>query len=358
MTTPNIRPEAWTEIRTEVEAAGAECLLVSAPASVRYLTGFTSPADGKAVVLPTGAVLITDGRYTAQAEEESRIEVRIARPWHDAVAELVGSQPLAIEADALTVSEFDRLEQALGRRPVETTGIVGHARMRKSSEEVAVLRDAARITDDAFQAALAVLQPGVRETDVAWHITSFLRDREAAPSFDIVVASGPRSAMPHGVASNKKLAAGELVTIDLGARIHGYHADMARTVALGDPGEDARSLYEAVLAAEERAVDAVRSGASGTALDNLARETLAEWGFAEAFTHSLGHGVGLDIHEGPSLSQRSTDTLATNMIITVEPGAYFPGRHGVRIEDLVLVLPEGREVLSTSPRELQVLPAA
>lgn len=357
MTTPSIRPGAWEDIRNDIEAAGAAALLVSAPASVRYLTGFTSPEDGKVLVLPDDAWLITDARYTAQAREESRIEVRIARPWHETALELAGEHVLAVESDALTVADYDRVARAVGRPPLKTSGIVRRARAIKSGEEIETLREAARITDDAFESALSVLKPGVREKDVAWHIESFLRDRDATPAFDIVVASGHRSAMPHGVASNKALAAGELVTIDMGARLHGYHADMTRTVAIGNPNDEAQTLHAAVLEAEQRAVDAVRAGVSGAELDTLARDALGAHGLAEAFAHSLGHGVGLEIHEGPSLSQRSEDTLAPGMVVTVEPGAYFPGKHGVRIEDLVLVLEDGCEILSRSPRELRLLPA-
>lgn len=358
MTTPQIRPEAWSEIRRDLADQGAEALLVSDPASVRYLSAFTSPDDGKVLVLPDRAVLLTDGRYTAQAEQESRLEVRIVRPWLQAVADMAEPYALAIEADALTVADHAELEATLGRTPIPSRGIVSTARSIKSSEEIDVLREAARLTDAAFDEALAMLRPGVREVDVAWHIASFLQEHGAVPAFDIVVASGHRSAMPHGVASNKKLAAGELVTLDLGARLHGYHADMTRTVALGSPSRTARDLYEAVLAAQQAALDAVRAGVSGKELDSTARSVLEERGLAEAFAHSLGHGVGLQIHEAPSLSQRSTDTLVPGMVVTVEPGAYFPGTHGVRIEDLVLVVEGGCEILSRSPKELLSVPAA
>lgn len=356
MITPSPRPDAWSEIRTELADAGADALLVSDPASVRYLSGFTSPDDGRVLVLPTDAVLITDGRYTAQAQEEAQIRVHIARPWHTPVAELVGDRTLAIEADALTVADFEAVENALGRPPISTRGIVRSARAVKSGEELEILREAARITDVAFARAMDVLRPGVREADVAWEIATVLHEHGATPSFDVVIASGHRSSMPHGVASHKTVAEGDLVTLDLGARIHGYHADMTRTVAVGDPGEEARELHAAVLDAQVRALRDVRAGMRGADLDRIARDVLAAHGLADAFSHSLGHGVGLQIHEAPSLSQRSDDTLAPGMVVSVEPGAYLPGVHGVRIEDLVVVLEEGCEVLSHSSKDLLHLP--
>lgn len=356
MTTPDIRPEAWDEIRRDLQTEGADALLVSDPASVRYLSGFTSPDDGKVMVLPHGAVLLTDGRYTAQAEQESRIEVRIVRPWYEAAADLAKGHTLAIEADALTVADHAELSESLDANPVQTRGIARKARSIKSSEEIDVLREAAQLTDAAFGEALAMLAPGVREVDIAWRIASFLQEHGAVPAFDVVVASGHRSAMPHGVASNKKLAEGDLVTIDLGARLHGYHADMTRTVAIGSATAEARDLYDAVLSAEQAALDAVRAGMTGKALDSVARSVLEQRGMAEAFAHSLGHGVGLQIHEAPSLSQRSQDTLQPGMVVTIEPGAYYPGTHGVRIEDLVLVTDGGCEVLSRSPKEFLTVP--
>ena len=346
------RDDAWLGIRKKLAEHEADALLVTDPPSVRYLAGFTAPEDGVVLVLPDEALLITDGRYTAQAEEESRLTVVIERPWVDAVLDRVGSMRLAIEADVLTVATHERLRADLDHPPVSTTGLVRRIRAVKSPSEIEVLREAAHITDLAFASALAFVRPGVREVDVEWHIRTILHEHDAEPGFDVIVASGHRSAMPHGVASDKRIQDGDLVTIDLGARLRGYHADMTRTFAVGDVGSAAEDLHAAVLAAEQRAVHEVRAGRSGDELDQVARDVLIDRGYEDGIVHSLGHGVGLQIHEGPSLRKGSDDVLEPGMVITVEPGAYYPGRWGARIEDLVVVTEDGCEVLSHSPRDI------
>jgi Xaa-Pro aminopeptidase len=200
------------------------------------------------------------------------------------------------------------------------------------------------------------MKPGVTEVEVALELERAMRLNGAEGSaFDIIVASGVRGAMPHGVASQKRLAAGELVTLDFGAVVDGYHADMTRTVAIGEVGAEERRLFDAVLEAQQAALDAVAPGRSGREVDLVAREALARLGLEAAFTHSLGHGTGLVIHEGPRLSQRSEDVLEPGMVVTVEPGVYFPGFTGLRIEDLAVVTAEGREVLSRSPKGFRAL---
>jgi Xaa-Pro aminopeptidase len=219
-----------------------------------------------------------------------------------------------------------------------------------------VLREAARITDLAFEHILGHIRPGAVELALALEIERAMVSEGAdGAGFGVIVASGPRSAMPHGLASHKALAAGELITFDFGAVLHGYHADMTRTVALGAPSDEHLALWNAVSEAHAAAVAEVAPGVAASDLDQRARGVLAEHGLAELFAHSLGHGVGLDIHEGPSLSQRSDDVLEPGMAITVEPGVYRPGDAGVRTEDLVVVTDTGYEVLSHSSLELIVL---
>ena len=351
-------PALLDAVRARLPGANADALLVTAPPNVRYLSGFTTPADGRVLVTEDGAYLFTDDRYTVQAAEESWLsEQIIARDWLPRVAELVPGQRLAIEAEHLTVAQRANLEQHMGREVVPSEGLLRPLRMRKRAFEIAWLREAARITDLALGQVLeSLLQPGVRELDVALELERVMRAAGAdGTSFEIIVASGPRSAMPHGVASRRRIEAGDLVTIDLGARVGGYHADMTRAIGVGRVREPLTDWYRSVLAAQEAAVAAVGPGVSGQALDAIAREHLAEAGLAEHFSHSLGHGTGLAVHEGPTLSARSQDTLEPGMVVTVEPGVYVADQGGLRIEDLVLVTDDGHEVLSNSPKAYREL---
>ena len=347
-------PALLDAVRGRLASIDADALLVTAPANVRYLSGFTTPADARVLVGADAAWLITDDRYTVQAEEESWLaEQLITRDWLERVAELVGAQTLAIEAEHLTVAQRGTLERHLGREVRVSEGLLRPLRMRKRAFEIAWLREAARITDVAFQRVVdTVLRPGAREIDVALELERVMRAEGAeGTSFEIIVASGPRSAMPHGVASQRRIETGDLVTIDCGARVGGYHADMTRAVGVGSVTEPLRGWYDAVLAAQRAGVEAVRAGATGKDADASARAVLADAALAEAFTHSLGHGTGLEIHEGPSLSARSTDTLEAGMVVTVEPGVYVAGTGGLRIEDLLLVTDDGHERLSQAPKD-------
>jgi len=356
-TTPSRRPpiEArLSALRARLAELGAEAVLLSAPADVRWASGFTTPADGRVVVTGDAATLITDDRYTAQAAEESAIEVRIAGGHRqlDEILACAGGLRLAVQADHLTWKAARDLEERLGAPPLATEGLTRPLRLVKSPDEIARLREAARLTDAAFAHVLdGALRPGAREVDVALEIERFVRQNGGeGMAFDVIVAGGHRSAMPHGTASQRALERGDLVTLDFGARVDGYHADMTRAVAIGPVAEPLRGWFDAVLRAQEAAVAAIRPGLSGVDADRVARDRLAEAGIAELFVHSLGHGVGLQIHEGPSLSSRSTDVLAPGMVVTVEPGVYRPGVGGLRIEDLVLVTEDGHEVLSRSPK--------
>ncbi len=353
---PPPRTGVINPLRARLGAEGVDALVVTVPANVRYLSGFTSPEDGAVVVTQTEAVLVTDGRYTAQAQAESPLETIITRQLGETVASLVPSGTIAIETDQMPVQRYDQLAQVWGRVPHKTAGLVAGFREHKNDSELAALREAARITDEAFEHILDRFEAGRIERDLALELERFMVTHGAeAASFGIVVASGPRSAMPHGLASSRAIQEGDLVTLDFGAKVHGYHADMTRTVALGEPSDEHRQLYEAVQAAEALALAAVGPGASGKALDTLARDALEERGLAQHFTHVLGHGVGLAIHEAPRLAQTSGDVLEPGMVVTIEPGVYRPGDAGVRIEDLVAVTADGHELLSHSPKDLLLL---
>ncbi|BDP41642.1 aminopeptidase [Deinococcus aetherius] len=340
-------------LRAAMSRAGVDAMWVSGPANVRALTGFSSPADGKVLVTAEGATLYTDARYTVQAREESRLPPVIARPpeTYEHAASPVRDLRVGFEAEYLTVAGFEELRAHWDATLVPTRGLVEALRLVKTPGEVQAIRDAQDLADRVFGEVRPMIRAGVRELDVALELELGLRRAGAEVGFDVIVASGPRGAMPHGVASERVIGDGELVTVDFGARLRGYHSDMTRTVAAGTPGEEMRRVYNAVLEAEEAAVAAVRPGARAADLDALAREILERHGLGEAFAHSLGHGVGLNIHEGPGLRNGSEDVLEPGMVVTVEPGAYLPGVGGVRIEDLVLVTEGGSEVLSRTPKE-------
>lgn len=345
-----------TTLRQRAAEAGAGALLLTDPANVRYLTGFTSPEDARVLITADRALLLTDGRYTAQAAEESRLEPVIASSWMKRVAELVPDGVLAVEADALTLATHRDLAEALGRDPVGLRALLTCERSVKRPDEIARLRRAAEITDAAFERALEVLRPGVREIEVALELERHMRLAGAdGKSFEFIVAGGPRSAMPHGVASQRVLERGDLVTLDFGAVVDGYHADMTRAVALGPVSDELRRMYDAVLEAQEAALAMVGPGVDGRDVDARAREVLAGHGLAERFSHSLGHGVGLEVHEDPRLSSTREDVLEPGMTVTIEPGVYVPGVGGVRIEDLVVITEDGAERLSHSPKEFRQL---
>ncbi|CAN5896630.1 Xaa-Pro peptidase family protein [soil metagenome] len=347
------------QLRQKMTEAGADALLVTTPANVRYLSGFTSPADARILLTEDTATLITDGRYIAQVNEESRLPVDIVASsagWLERVVELAKPHTLAVEADHLTVKQFQELKDKLEREPVPTTGLVTDFRLVKTPEELGFIRKAARIADDAFAHILTFIRAGLSEVEVALELEAFMRRAGAErKAFDITVASGRRSSMPHGTASPKIIQDGELATLDFGAVVDGYNSDMTRTVAVGEVSERDRRLYDAVLDAQEAALAELGPDKDGKALDALTREVLKKYDLEAHFTHGLGHGVGLEVHEAPSLTFRKSDILKPGMVVTVEPGVYLPGEAGVRIEDLCVITETGYERLSNSSKEFTEL---
>ena len=345
-----------TAVLARLAEAGLDALWVSSPANVRYLSGFTDGRDAKLLLRAGGSTLYTDARYTVQAQEQSRIPAFIARPpatLTHAAPTLAGLR-VGFEAEHLTVAQLEDLQahwQAHGQTQlIGTRGLIEGLRVVKTPPEIEHIRAAQALADQAFAAVLPSIVAGVSEREIAGRLERFIAGRGGSPAFDFTVASGPRGAMPHGGASERLIGQDELVTIDFGARLNGYHSDMTRTVATGNPSQELRRLYRAVLEAEQAAVDAVKPGASCAELDGLARGILEGHGLGEYFAHSLGHGVGLAIHEGPSLRAHSEEVLRPGMVITIEPGVYLPGLGGVRIEDLLLVTEDGHEVLSRAPK--------
>lgn len=337
-----------------------EALLVTHPANRQYLSGF----DGTSGVLLIGheeAFLITDFRYTEQAEKQApHFEICA---WREELPkslapllEATGWERVAFEGKHLTYAAYRELAEALPVELVSRENLVEELRVIKSADEVEILRRGAACTDEAFSHILKFIAPGRTEREISLELEFYLRRLGAeGTSFRFIVASGERGAMPHGVASSKQLAAGELVTMDFGAVFDSYVTDMTRTVVLGNPDGRQREIYEVVRMAQRKALDGIRPGMTAREADALAREAIKEAGFGEYFGHGLGHGVGLETHEQPVLSPRGETVLAPGMVVTVEPGIYIPGWGGVRIEDMVLITADGAETLTGSTRELIVI---
>ena len=348
-------------LRRKMNEQGLDALLLSHPSNRRYITGFTG-SSGYAFVTQEAAMLITDFRYIEQAEEEApHFEIlRHERQPFVTIAETArnrGVSSLAFEQDHLTYGQVGKLRAALvGVKMIPVNGVVESLRAIKDEAELAILRKAVAIVDEVFSQIVKEMRPGMKERDVALRMETFMREMGASGSaFDTIVASGPRSALPHGVASDRVLEKGDLVTLDFGAVYQGYCSDITRTVMIGEPNAKQREIYECVKEAQQAAVDAVRPGMTGRELDAVARDRIAAHGFGDYFGHGTGHGLGLEVHESPTASLMSKDILAPGMVVTVEPGIYLPDFGGVRIEDDVLVTETGGEVLTKSTKELLVL---
>jgi Xaa-Pro aminopeptidase len=338
-------------------------LLVSHLPNIRYLCGFTGSA-GLLLVAESGSVFITDVRYDTQGREEVKgAKVVIARKaLLSAVGEWIGIRrkgkskgwALGIEAEHLTVAESKRLGDLLPSRVRmrNSSGLVERARMVKDDDELRLIRSAVQLGATLFDRALEVLRPGVKETDVAAAMEYAARCAGSEEmSFPTIIASGARSALPHGRASGKAIAAGGFVVCDFGVILAGYCSDQTRTVWVGAPTDDARAAYDAVKDAQEAAIAAVRPGSSVGDVDAAARKVLRKAGLGRFFTHSTGHGVGLEIHEAPRVASGQREVLKPGMVITIEPGVYFPGKWGVRIEDMVAVTQSGCEVLTPTSKD-------
>jgi len=264
---------------------------------------------------------------------------------------------VGIDGNTLSYEEFRTLKKMLpGVKFLPKAGVVEDLASVKDQSEIRSIKKAVAITDRTFDEILPLIRPGVRELDIAAEI-SYRQRRHGAErdAFDTIVASGPRSALPHGQASTRKIGRGELVTLDFGCVVDGYHSDMTRTVAVGKIGSREKKIYALVLDAQTRAVDAVRAGIRTRDLDAVARTVIRKGGYDKYFRHSLGHGIGLQIHEAPRISVQSRSVLKAGQVITVEPGVYVSPLGGVRIEDDVVVTADGGVVLNRSPKELLIL---
>jgi Xaa-Pro aminopeptidase len=339
-----------------LEADELEGLLVSDLTNIRYLTGYVG---SNAVALISGpvSVLITDSRYAVSAREQARgVDVVIGR--RDLLGDLAAATDriadgarIGVEADNLTLSRYERVATALSRFTIEsTTGVVEDLRILKDDAELDALRKSAAITDEALDVVAQGGFVGRVEQEVAWQIERALREGGAeGPSFEAIVASGPRGARPHAVPGDARIPDDTLLVVDMGAIWGGYCSDMTRTFVLGEPPPELVEAYRLCHRAQRVALGKARPGIEASALDAIARDEIEQGGMGDAFGHGLGHGVGLDIHERPGVRSEGKETIQAGMAITIEPGIYLEGIGGVRIEDLILVTDDAPEVISNFP---------
>jgi Xaa-Pro aminopeptidase len=353
-------------LQSVFERTGLDALLVTHLPNIRYLCGFTGSA-GALLVTESKSVFFTDGRYKEQARAEvqqSRVMIGRKPPlmaageWMKANGKKLALQVLGIEGQHLSVAEHSQLEKILRSnvRLREAPPLVEQARTVKTAEEIRRLRAAVQVGSSLFDVAVKVIKPGVKETEVAAEIEYAARRAGAeGMSFETIIASGPRSALPHGRASAAKIPANGFVVCDFGIILAGYCSDMTRTVHVGKLSTDAQHMYDAVREAQQAAVDKVSSAVMIGEVDRAARQVLIRRGLGRYFTHSTGHGVGLEIHEMPRIAAGENEPLRAGMVTTIEPGVYVPGIGGVRIEDMLVVTESGCEVLTPTSKELVIL---
>ena len=358
----------------KVAGTGAAAALITSLPNVRYLSGLVS--SNAAILLPADgpSVLATDSRYAEAAQRDCPdLELAVERQLEPALALLAagrGYRTLAFEAQVMTVESYAALAELDGGPELVPLGhLVEELRMIKDESEIGLLAKACAITAEAFAAVLGAIEPGRTERGLAVLLERAMVDLGAeGVAFDTIVASGPNGAIPHHSPGSRPFGRGDLITIDCGARFAGYHADMTRTVALGQPASWQIELYDLVAAAQRAGVEAAVPGADISVVDAAARNLIAAAGHGEHFGHGLGHGVGLEVHEAPLMGPGRTGRLVDRVPVTVEPGVYLPGQGGVRIEDTLVVRAGDRgsshpdavvagpaEVLTTTPRELLVL---
>ncbi len=354
-------PARLDRLRAETLRRGASGALVTTLPDARWLTGFTG-SNALVAVLDDRAWLLTDGRYAEQAgRETSGLAVEIVT---GALAlrlpALLPHAPLVLlrQSDGLALDAARQMAEALPRAVwMDAPGLLTPFRAVKSEGEIAAIANAQAITDRVFEEICGLVAPGMTEKEVAAEVVyRHLRRGAEKMAFEPIVASGPNSALPHARPTARRLERGDVLVLDMGCVVDGYASDMTRTVVLGEPRDaHVRQVYETVLAAQQAALAAARAGISGAALDAFARDIIAEAGYGSFFSHSLGHGLGLETHEWPRLAAQTPDALPAGCVVTIEPGIYLPGRFGVRIEDLVVLGEEGCRNLTGAPKTWRVI---
>lgn len=345
------------KVQVELEKKDLDGILITSAINREYITGFTGTA-GAVLINKDQAIFMTDFRYTEQAAEQA-VNFEIIEHKETLEKEIANQltklniKRLAFEETQVTYATYDLYKKTFDAELVPTRDLIENLRIFKSEKELQIMRKAAEIADKAFEHIQTFIKPGVKEIDVSNELEFFMRKLGAtSSSFDTIVASGLRSALPHGVASEKEIKNGELVTLDYGALYKGYCSDITRTVSVGEISDELREIYETVLHAQKLGVEKIGPGITGKEADSITRNYIIDKGYGKYFGHSTGHGLGMEVHEAPSLSHRSNMELKPNMVVTVEPGIYIPDVGGCRIEDDIVITETGNVRLSNSTKEL------
>lgn len=350
-----------TKLREKMKESNIDGLLVTSSYNRRYISRFTGTA-GAVLITETKALLITDFRYLDQANDQAenyhivKHETSLNEEIANQINEL-GIEKLGFEKENVSYGQYEEYKALFTNTTlVAISGMIENLRLIKDEQEIKILKEAAQIADSAFEHIIKYIKPGLTELSVSNELEFFMRRQGAASSsFDIIVASGIRSALPHGVATNKVIKKGELVTLDFGAYYKGYCSDITRTVAVGKPSNELEEIYYTVLEAQKRGMSGIKPGITGKQADALTRDYITEQGYGEYFGHSTGHGLGMEVHEGPGLSKKSDTILESGMVVTVEPGIYISGVGGTRIEDDTVITKDGNETLTYSTKKLLIL---
>ncbi len=350
------------KLRASLSSLECDALVVTNLTNVRYLCGFFG-SSGLAIVASDKTFFVTDFRYQSQAAQQvpSECEIVIAREglWKEAARLLEKTPRIGFEAEHISVATREEIGELLpNAQLISTKRAVEELRLFKDADEIAIIERAVKVIDDCFEHICRFIQPGQSEREIALELERLMRELGASgPSFDTIVASGVRGALPHGIASDKIVERGDMITIDMGAIVDGYCSDATRTFCLGEPTAEQQRIYGLVWDAQIVASNALRAGLSCFDADEIARKIIRDAGLVEAFGHGLGHGVGMEIHEAPRLSFLGKGDLQAGMIVTCEPGIYLDGFGGVRIEDMLLITEDGHRVLTkaTKPREIIAL---
>jgi len=359
MTTKNFE-NRQNNLKSVLTEQGLDGMLISRLSNVRYICGFTGSA-ASCILTPDNNYFITDGRYMEQSKNEVKgFERFIDYGTHIEIAQKNNLIPkglkLAFESDFLSVSLYNRLVELFPDIKWESTKmILENLAAVKDKNELNALKIAIEITDKVFNDVLQFFKVGISEKEIALELAMRYKKHGEGEAFSSIVASGPNSALPHAQPGERKLQKGDFVVVDNGAKYAGYHADMTRTVVIGEATEKHHEIYEIVKKSQRAGIDVVKAGIACKAVDDATRNVITDAGYGDKYIHSTGHGIGLEIHTYPRLSQQSEEILEENNVVTIEPGVYLTGWGGVRIEDDVLVKKDGNEVLNKTSKELMVL---